>query len=128
MIQKTQLPMNDPVELTRFKEKDHSYFQSELNNPWDVSNASEFLKYCCPECDFKSGELDDFSQHAIENHVLSNTLFNPGNFSEFKDFDSKCDDTNAVFDEEKSIETPDHGNLLRSIDNKNVTIVTQTVV
>jgi len=44
-------------------------------NPWDVSNASVFLSYCCPECDFKSGELLGFSQHAVINHVLSNTLF-----------------------------------------------------
>ena len=44
-------------------------------NPWDVSNSSVFLSYCCPECDFKSGELLGFSQHAVLNHVLSHTLF-----------------------------------------------------
>ena len=44
-------------------------------NPWDVSNASVFLSYCCPECDFKSGNLLGFSQHAVINHVLSNILF-----------------------------------------------------
>ena len=46
-----------------------------LVNPWDVSNASVFLSYSCPECDFNSGELLAFSQHAIINHVLSNILF-----------------------------------------------------
>ena len=44
-------------------------------NPWDVSNPSVFLSYCCPECDFKSSDLLGFSQHAVINHVLSNILF-----------------------------------------------------
>merc|ERR1719362_2218071 len=44
-------------------------------NPWDVPNASVFLLYCCPECDFKSEEVLAFSQHANINHVLSNILF-----------------------------------------------------
>ena len=44
-------------------------------NPWDVSNVSVFLSYCCPECDFKSGELLAFSKHAVINHVLSGPLF-----------------------------------------------------
>ena len=44
-------------------------------NPWSVPNVSEFLKYCCPECDYSDHNLDDFSEHAIENHLLSITLF-----------------------------------------------------
>merc|ERR1712238_393757 len=88
-IQSTVQPrlLNQNVtELTGFTERENSYLHISglQNNPWDVCNASEFLKYCCPECDFKSGELDGFSQHAIGNHVLSNILFN---FSEFKDFE-----------------------------------------
>ena len=51
-----------------------------LVNPWDVSNPSVFLNYCCPECDFKSGELFGFSEHAVMNHVLSNTLFHERDF------------------------------------------------
>ena len=62
-----------PEVKSEFKEKD--YESTFLTNPWDVSNASVFLKYCCPECDFKSDELHGFSQHAVINHVLSNTLF-----------------------------------------------------
>ena len=44
-------------------------------NPWNVKDASVFLKYCCPECDFQSLELNRFSSHALENHLKSSTLF-----------------------------------------------------
>ena len=40
-----------------------------------MSDATVFLKYCCPECDFKNDNFDDFSGHALENHVLAKTLF-----------------------------------------------------
>ena len=40
-----------------------------------MSDATVFLKYCCPECDFKNDNFEDFSGHALENHVLANTLF-----------------------------------------------------
>jgi hypothetical protein len=44
-------------------------------NPWEVSDATAFLKYCCPECDFKNEIYEEFSGHALENHVLATTLF-----------------------------------------------------
>ena len=25
------------------------------DNPWSVDQASAFLKYCCPECEYKNG-------------------------------------------------------------------------
>ena len=40
-------------------------------NPWDVSDASVFLKYCCPECDYQCAHLDNFGEHAQTNHDLS---------------------------------------------------------
>ena len=46
------------------------------NNPWDVSNASVFMKFCCPECPYKCKALNTFKQHATKNHELSNILFN----------------------------------------------------
>ena len=53
-----------------------NYYGSNFStNPWDVSNPEVFLRYCCPECDFQSGELLGFSQHAVMNHILSETLF-----------------------------------------------------
>ena len=46
-----------------------------MHNPWNVTSAAEFLKYCCPECEFQSSDLHGFSQHAVSNHILSNILF-----------------------------------------------------
>ena len=52
------------------------------NNPWKVSDASAFLKYCCPECQYNHQELFEFSQHALESHVLATTLFDSPNNAE----------------------------------------------
>ena len=48
-------------------------------NPWDVSKVSDFLKYCCPECDYQSIKLYNFEKHATKNHELSKTLFENSN-------------------------------------------------
>ena len=45
-------------------------------NPWFVEDASAFLKYCCPECDYNDSDLKVFSNHALENHERSSTLIN----------------------------------------------------
>ena len=45
------------------------------SNPWMVDNAATFLKYCCPECDFKENNLQLFSDHAIQNHENAYALF-----------------------------------------------------
>ena len=44
-------------------------------NPWNVPNASVFMKFCCPECEYKCVALSTFKQHATKNHELSHTLF-----------------------------------------------------
>ena len=44
-------------------------------NPWSVPDASVFLKYCCPECDFQDLKLDGFKSHAVKTHSLSHGLF-----------------------------------------------------
>ena len=44
-------------------------------NPWSVEDASVFLKYCCPECDYQVLNYDIFSAHALENHIKSIVLF-----------------------------------------------------
>jgi hypothetical protein len=43
-------------------------------NPWNVSDLSVFLKYCCPECDFKCEEVHLFCEHAIDHHENSSAL------------------------------------------------------
>ena len=93
-------------------------------NPWNVSNASEFLKYCCPECEYSNQNLHDFSDHALENHVLSNTLFNDRTNNHDKSeipSDSKVDDIkvepsiemyeNNVEEDDIKSEFPTEGNM-----------------
>ena len=45
------------------------------SNPWMVDNVATFLKYCCPECDFKENNLQLFSDHAVQNHENAYALF-----------------------------------------------------
>ena len=45
------------------------------NNPWCVDDASAFLKFCCPECDYQIPDLQMFSDHALDNHAKSLALF-----------------------------------------------------
>ena len=88
-------------------------------NPWAVTNVSVFLKFCCPECDYKCATLKDFSCHATESHDLSTTLFRQdnnlsqlndllnelNNLEEYpvkeevndNDFDAKTDDEELIF-------------------------------
>ena len=44
-------------------------------NPWDVTDASVYLKYCCPECNYQTKGLTDFGQHALSCHDRSSVLF-----------------------------------------------------
>ena len=116
-----------PELKSEFKEKD--YESTFFTNPWDVSNASVFLKYCCPECDFKSEELYGFSQHAVMNHIMSNTLFREKYLEQFdknfkiendnldqeNDLNEHCNDNFEYIDENPEIEekcdTPSKNNL-----------------
>ena len=74
---------NDEKESLDIKEEitetlsDSLKFQNceKIKNPWMVDNASVFLKYCCPECEFSNQDLQTFSDHAIENHKDALALF-----------------------------------------------------
>ena len=57
-------------------------------NPWNVTDASEFLKYHCPECPYQDSQLDGFSNHALQNHERSKVLFGTSVI--------KCDTTEPV--------------------------------
>ena len=46
-----------------------------INNSWMVRDASVFLKYCCPECEFADQNLSNFTDHAIANHKDAFALF-----------------------------------------------------
>ena len=92
-------------------------------NPWSVDDASVFLKYNCPECDYNDGSLKVFSHHALENHVRSSILF-----KDMKNGDHETIPTNKVEDHGSYFDTsppsPDHygdqGNLFKGIDKKTV--------
>ena len=47
------------------------------SNPWCVEDATVFLKFCCPECDYQIPDLELFSDHAVCNHDKSTALFGP---------------------------------------------------
>ena len=72
-------------------------------NPWSGTNFSDFLKYCCPECDFKSIELNGFCHHITENHILSLVLFN--NNDVIADTIEPHNETNSTHLDENSIGT-----------------------
>jgi hypothetical protein len=46
-----------------------------IENLWRVKDASVFLKYCCPECEFVNQDLQSFTDHAIANHKDALVLF-----------------------------------------------------
>ena len=49
----------------------------ELHNPWNVSNLEEFLYYCCPECDCKNKDKEDFVNHVVISHPRAKILIGP---------------------------------------------------
>ena len=65
-----------PTELSRTDEylqkstsKEISWEQNERTNPWNVTNVSAFLFYCCPECDnYREINKEVFIQHAVSIH------------------------------------------------------------
>ena len=86
-------------------------------NPWDVRDASAFLKYCCPECEFKDDCLEIFESHAVNTHERALPLFgtkqeledaikeDPNKYVEsqmegFDDFDSDDNDIKEEADDD----------------------------
>ena len=45
--------------------------ESDNNNQWCVSSVDEFLQYCCPDCDLKEKNKEDFVKHALSQHPMS---------------------------------------------------------
>ena len=48
--------------------------ETNFSNPWNVSDLSLFLRYCCPECEYKCEEAHFFCDHALDFHKNSNVL------------------------------------------------------
>ena len=81
-----------PLSETMIIKPDISRPKRKINNPWNVNDVSDFLKYCCPECDFTDQNLPQFTDHALENHVLSNILFNNTSHQEDSEIKSEHKD------------------------------------
>ena len=61
-------------------------------NPWNVPDASFFLKYSCPECDFQITHLNIFEVHATTQHELSSILFENIKNNDHKSFQEPFQD------------------------------------
>ena len=59
-------------ELEPFEQKPE--VETNFSNPWNVSDLSLFLRYCCPECDYKCEGAHLFCEHALDFHRNSNVL------------------------------------------------------
>ena len=71
------------------------------NNPWSVEDASVFLKYCCPECDYQILNIQLFSDHALKNHTKAVALFGNGeNIEEIFIKQEYLEIESKVYDEE----------------------------
>ena len=79
-------------------EPDITSRMNQSTNPWNVSDASVFLKYCCPECDYINLNLPEFSEHALEYHAQSIALFDPTDNQGYKNRYNLVD-----FDTERSV-------------------------
>ena len=72
------------------------------SNPWSVQDASVFLKYCCPECDYQILNLKLFSNHALSNHSKSIALFGEAN------------EKNKMYVKEENLELENNENIYRN--------------
>jgi hypothetical protein len=105
------------------------------NNPWCVDDATAFLKFCCPECDYHIPDLQMFSDHAVENHIKSSALFGEETKNEegvllVKQEELEYENNDEFLEQNDAMQTEDYasysqydenqGNLLRSIDKKTV--------
>ena len=44
------------------------------NNPWNVTSIYEFYYFCCPECDCKLQNKQDFVNHTANDHPWVSNL------------------------------------------------------
>ena len=75
---------------------------SGMMNPWQVDNLNYFKFLCCPECVFRSKEVTAFESHAVQNHPLSQVLFNNSTelYIKDEDIEVKCEVKEDIDDTE----------------------------
>ena len=67
------VPVVDPLKIeVKVEVDDYNPYDY---NPWSAEHSSAFLKYCCPECNYKNGTLTLFTDHALQNHENARILF-----------------------------------------------------
>ena len=49
--------------------------QKDIINPWHMTSLSDFLFYCCVECNFKDKNEEKFVYHATSHHPKSREIF-----------------------------------------------------
>ena len=57
--------------------------------PWCVGSLSEFLYYCCPECDTKSPSEKLFLSHAVSEHPLSIAYLLKFNVEQYENYEKE---------------------------------------
>ena len=87
------------------------------SNPWHVDSLEAFYFLCCPECGFKSKEQDFFKNHALQNHPLSQELFQDLFTPEIK-LEVETDDPPYLPSTEISEETSSKKKKVRKNDSK----------
>ena len=93
--EKFQKPYEDLYDL-HGDFQDHNKIEIS-ENPWQVESIQAFYCLKCPECNFFTGEENNFENHATENHPLSFTFFGQ-NYKE-AEFDIKEEPMNYEGDE-----------------------------
>ena len=63
------------LQMDEVKHEDCEVKPDIFSNPWLVQSYDEFLYYCCPECNYKCQQHEEFSSHAVLLHPLVCQLF-----------------------------------------------------
>ena len=70
------IPMASSSKEVISMEMDPLKLENVYVNPWStVEDLSEFLNYCCPECDYIDRFEQSFSYHALQNHKNAAVFF-----------------------------------------------------
>ena len=65
-------------------------------SPWNVKSLEDFLYYFCPECEEKKHSRDDFLQHALNQHPISNEFLLQFKFIK-EEFENENNETKIKF-------------------------------
>jgi hypothetical protein len=84
------------LEVKSEKDIPSSFVHSEeFVNPWQMDSVSDYLYYCCAECDFKEKNEETFVSHATLYHPKSRHIFftnqspSPLNYEEEESLESR---------------------------------------